>query len=208
MVRRRWSFRCGSRWSGSAAAPRIVYDLAMNRLSLGVLVLAWAACSGEQRAADAPPASVDAAADTIVFVVRHAETTSAAVDPPLSAAGQARAQTLATRLAPFGIAAVYSSQYLRTRDTAMAVAAAAGLTVQVRPVDSTNAATYGAELAGLVHDHDAGHAVLIVGHTNTVPDTVRALSGLTVPPISESEYDRLYTITIATDGAHVDATTY
>lgn len=175
----------------------------LRHLWFGLLAAAAVACSGDDAAPDAAPAM-----DTVVFVVRHAETTTDPVDPPLSAAGQTRAQALAARLTTANIAAVYSSQYRRTRDTAMVVADAAGVVVQVRAVDGTNGATYGTELATLVRDTNSSQAVLIVGHSNTVPDTVKALSGVTIPAIAESEYNRLYTITLATDGAHVDMTTY
>lgn len=171
---------------------------------LGLLVVAAVGCSGDdEQTPDAAPA-----VDTVVFVVRHAETTTDPVDPGLSVAGQARAQALATTLSTANIAAVYSSQYRRTRETATVVADAASLMVQIRQVDGSNATTYGAELSAMVRSTNPSQAVLIVGHSNTVPDTVKALSGMTVPAIAETEYNRLYTITLAADGAHVVASTY
>ena len=65
--------------------------------------------------------------------------------------------------------------------------------------------------AYLLYEHRellAKRAVLIVGHSNTVPATVQALSGTTVPPIAETEYDRLYTVTLDAAGAHLEMTTY
>lgn len=175
----------------------------IRTLWVGLLAAAVVACSGDDAVPDAAVAK-----DTVAFVVRHAETTSDPVDPPLSTAGQARAQALAGILATAEVAAIYSSQYRRTRDTGTVVGDAVGVLVQVRQVDGTNAATYGAELATLVRDTHPSQAVLIVGHSNTVPETVKALSGVTIPPIAESEYNRLYTITLASDGAHVDLMTY
>lgn len=173
----------------------------MRHLWIGLLVTA---CSGDEGLV------IDAAlpADTVVFVVRHAETTSGSLDPSLSTEGQARAQALATLLAPENVAAIYTSQYLRTRETAAPLADATSVAIQVRTVDGSNAATYGTELATLVHDTNSAQAVLIVGHSNTVPDTVKALSGVTIPPIAETEYNRLYTITLAADGPHMVAGTY
>jgi phosphohistidine phosphatase SixA len=160
------------------------------------------ACSG-----DDGPAPPDAAVPPKVYIVRHAETGSTATDPPLNATGQARAQALATLLAQANITTVLTSQYLRTRDTGMPTATAAGVTVMVRMVTASNSATYGTELATEVTSAmPAG--TLIVGHSNTVPDTVKAFTGVTVTPIAESEYDRLYTITLAAGGAQLDTTTF
>lgn len=89
----------------------------------------------------------------------------------------------------------------------MPTAAAAGITVTTMPVTSTNAATYGAELMSAVMMSGA-HSVLIVGHSNTVPDTVKAFTGITVAPIAETEFDRLYTITLTAEGPQLDEATY
>jgi broad specificity phosphatase PhoE len=149
----------------------------------------------------------DSRDDVVVYVVRHAETGSTATDPSLDAAGQARAQALATRLADARITAAFSSQYNRTQETATPTATAAGITVTTVPVTSTNAATYGAELMSAVMT-SGSHAVLIVGHSNTVPDTVKAFTGVTVAPIAETEFDRLYTITLTAEGPHLDEARY
>lgn len=50
---------------------------------------------------------------------------------PLTAAGEAQAQALATRLAGEGLTGIYSSPLLRAQQTASALAAPLGLTVQV-----------------------------------------------------------------------------
>jgi phosphohistidine phosphatase SixA len=181
------------------------------------ILLLLVACSSDPAPAEpdasdrTPDASVptpDASAlTTVVFVVRHAETTTDPNDPALSTAGQARAQALAQIVAPAQLAAVLSSQFRRTRDTGAPAAAAASLAVEVMAVTAANLATYGAELATAARSH-AGRAVLIVGHSNTVPATVEALAGTTVPPIAETEFDRLYTITLDATGAHLEMTTY
>ncbi len=176
--------------------------------SLGILVVALIYGCGGGDDDPSTDAAVDAiSTDRVVYVVRHAETGSTATDPPLDAAGMARAMKLAMRLQNAGIAKIYASQYHRTRDTGMPVAVAAGITVEVRMVDASNSATYGAELNTAARDAMVP-AVLIVGHSNTVPDTVKAISGVTVPAIAETEYDRLYTITLAADGPHLVSGTY
>ncbi len=161
-------------------------------------------------AIDAPVGTVDGPAGppTIVYVVRHAETTGVGTNPGLSAAGMARANALALRLADADVVAIYSSQYTRTHDTGVPTATAAGRTVQVVTVNNANAATYGTQLATAARSHAGTGNVLIVGHSNTVPDTVLALGGTTVSPISETEFNRIYTITLAPEGARMVESTY
>jgi len=182
---------------------RPVHDAAAMKFSALLVLLVAVGCGGD----DATPPMIDANTDVKVYVVRHAETGSTATDPSLDATGQARAQALATLLADKSIGAAFSSQYARTRETATPTATAAGITVTALSVTSANAATYGMQLVTAVEDAKVQGA-LIVGHSNTVPDTVKAFTGMTVSPISEAEFDRLYTITIATDGAHLEEGRY
>jgi hypothetical protein len=37
---------------------------------------------------------------------------------------------------------------------------------------------------------------LVVGHSDTVPEIVKLLGGGNVPPIGDSEYDRLFIVTL------------
>jgi phosphohistidine phosphatase SixA len=173
-----------------------------------VLLVMLTACGGDDQPAQLDaPAQIDGTATQVVYVVRHAETGSTATDPSLDATGQARARALATRLAGAGIATAYARQYKRTQETAMPAAATAGITVTVMPVTTTNVATYGTELANAVKTSGTS-AALIVGHSNTVPATVKALTNITINPITETEYDRIYTITLASDGPHLDEARY
>ena len=132
------------------------------------------------------------AAPNIIYVTRHGEKAADAKDPDLTAQGQDRARTLARMLGKAGIGAVFSTPTKRTRQTAQPLAALAGVEVQAydpaKPgamVDKVKA------LAG---------AVLVVGHSNTVPDLVKLLGGAAVPPIADDEFDRLYQLIVAADG--------
>lgn len=135
------------------------------------------------------------AAMTTVFVVRHAEkAVDGTRDPPLSAAGEARAERLATLLgaghAGTRLAAVYATEFRRTRQTAQAVAARLQVPVRVLPA---------ADVAAVVEDiksHHRGSSVLVVGHSNTVPAIVQALGGKAVPPIPDTDYARLYVVSV------------
>lgn len=142
------------------------------------------------------PASADGDALTWV-VVRHAEkATDDPEDPNLSALGQARAQRLAQELATAPVTAVYATEYKRTRQTGQPTADAHHVTIT--PYYAKGPANEVA--AQLKAAHKRG-TVLIVGHSNTVPDIVSALSGQIADPMPDTEYDRLTRIHVAADGA-------
>lgn len=135
------------------------------------------------------------AAMTTVFVVRHAEkAVDGTKDPALSAAGVAHAARYASLFATGarrqGLAAVYATEFRRTRQTAEAVARPLGLPVKVMPGKDTTA------LVEDIKRHHRGSAVLVVGHSNTVPDVIRALGGRSVPPLGDADYSRLYVVSV------------
>lgn len=130
----------------------------------------------------------------MVIVVRHAERadggagTAAAMtgsnDPELSEAGKARAQKLAAMLGESGIVAIYTTEYRRTRDTAAPLAEKIGVKPEVVP--SREAAA----LVSKIKAHSSG-AVLVVGHSNTVPQVIKALGGSAVT-VADDDYDSVF----------------
>lgn len=141
--------------------------------------------------------SVIMAADTMVIVVRHAEkATDDPKDPSLSEQGSARANNLAAVLKDSNLKAVYSTQFRRTQLTGTPAAAMNGLQVQSREVNKQNDKTYVADLIKEIKKKHSGETVLIVGHSNTVPEIVKYLTGKDVSPIGENEFDRIYIITL------------
>jgi broad specificity phosphatase PhoE len=141
------------------------------------------------------------AAATTIVVVRHAEkSTDDPRDPSLTAAGEERARALSSVLAGAAVSEIYTTQYKRNRQTAAPLAQTLGISITVRPVNDSNSATYATDLAREILTRNAGKAVLIVGHSNTVPDIVRALSGRSVAPISDPEYDHFFVIEIPASG--------
>ena len=149
-------------------------------------------------------------ATVVVVVVRHAEkATDDPRDPSLSAAGEMRAKALADRLDQTGLDAAYATQYRRTQLTAAPAAAKAGIEVTVRPADAANAATYGPDLARDLRALPPGSTALVVGHSNTVPGIVSAISGQPAADMPETEYDRYTVIVLDADGkARVFVSTY
>lgn len=142
----------------------------------------------------AAPACADAVADTLVVLVRHAEKADdGGKDPALAPAGRARAESLAARLSGMRLDAVYATPYRRTRQTAEPAARAAGLAVREYAPD-------GVALLRALRESHRGQGVLVVGHSNTVPALVEALSGTAVPTIGDDEYGHLFVVAIAADG--------
>lgn len=142
------------------------------------------------------PATKDSDAAPAFVVVRHAEKSSDdARDPSLSETGKARAQALARLLADAPLAAAYATGYRRTQQTARPAADAHGVAVTL--YDAQLPATALAARLRAVHAHGT---VLIVGHSNTVPDIVAALSGQPVDAMSDEQYDLVYRVGTGSDG--------
>ncbi len=130
---------------------------------------------------------------TMIYLVRHGEKVAAGKDPELSAAGQARAQNIATILQKAAIASIYSSPTMRTRQTAEPLAQRSGIAVQVYDPAAPKA------LVERVKAHSG--AVLVVGHSNTLTELVRLFGGAPGPDIADNEYDRLYQLIQGGNGA-------
>ncbi|HEY2534772.1 MAG TPA: histidine phosphatase family protein [Xanthobacteraceae bacterium] len=133
---------------------------------------------------------------TTVIVIRHAEKESvSAPDPPLSAAGEARAALLERMFGqPKGVGridAIYVSPALRNRLTAAPLAAQLGIVPIVAPADDPKA------LAHRILRDNSGQRVMVIGHTNTVPEIVAALSGRSdIAQIDEKEFGTMYIVTV------------
>lgn len=87
---------------------------------------------------------------------------------PLSQAGMDRAERLAEQLADADIAAIYTSSTTRTLATGMPLAAARE--IPISPDDRTIRTSQMEEFfAEIRATHSGDEAVLVVGHSNTVP---------------------------------------
>jgi len=141
---------------------------------------------------------------TTVYLVRHAEKAAApAADPPLLEAGIKRAEELARTLGNAGIKTIYTSQLLRTKQTGEPLAKQLGIAVTTIPVkmSAANPRELSPQyLAEVVERASGGGNVLIVGHSNTVPEIIKALGGDIVPTIDEAVFDDLFVVTVYAKG--------
>jgi len=163
---------------------------------------AWA-----QQAVSGAGAGTGTGVTTTVVIVRHAEKEDEPrADPPLSAAGEARAVALADALADAGITAILVTPYERTRATARPLASRLGIVPEEVPV-GRDVAAHIAAVVEAVRKHEGG-TVLVVGHSNTVPLITEGLQGQAVLPMTEADYDRMYVVTVKADGGHLIRTHY
>lgn len=130
---------------------------------------------------------------TIIYVVRHAEKAAQGKDPELTPQGLERARNLATILSKARIGSIFSSDTLRTRQTAQPLAQLGALKVQL--YDARAPKTLVEKVKAL------DGAVLVVGHSNTVPELVRLFGGAPGADIADNEYDRLYQLIPGSHGA-------
>lgn len=157
-----------------------------------VCLLAVSSCDvavAEPKPAPPPPPGVKT-----IIIVRHAEADGAkhGGDPVLSADGRARSLELARTLADTQLRSVYTTHYRRGRQTAEPLPRHAGEKPSV--ID---------DVAGTVRALQAepwGATALVIGHSNTIPDLLRGLTGQALPENEPIVFDRMWIVTLARDG--------
>ncbi len=162
---------------------------------------------------------------TTVILVRHAEKANNTVNTDLSTLGLARAETLEKALRDRGVSAIFTTDFCRTAQTAQPLAAALNLPLNVQviggvaagldtctpdiTVGSTELDTQVGDAQALIDHILASHprkVILVVGHSNTVPEMVTHLGIQSLCPdyfplvsgqchIPEDQYDNLFVIT-------------
>jgi broad specificity phosphatase PhoE len=135
-----------------------------------------------------------ALAAELVYIVRHLEK-AAGQDPALTPHGAARAEQLADQLENKGIKAVFATATQRARQTAAPLATRLGVPVTSYKPDAVEALVKAVAVAG--------GPVLIVGHSNTVPELVAAFGGARPAPIGEESYGTVFVV-----GPDADVTTF
>jgi phosphohistidine phosphatase SixA len=141
-----------------------------------------------------------------VFLIRHAEREAEPKqDPPLSKDGVTRSQALARLLSSAGIKAIFTSQYTRTKQTAEPLATKLGLTVtsftlKTNPSNPRQIAEESTmEVTNKILEH-GGQSVLVIGHSNSIPDVIKMLGGDVIPTIDEKKFDDLFIVNVYAKG--------
>ena len=154
------------------------------RLTLFMIAaLALGACAVQQPVVE--PSAALVAVGKQVFVIRHLQK-STGDDPSLTPQGAAAAERLAEMLADDGIVAVFATPTRRAMETAAPLAKRLGLAVT--PYDPRNPDVLVTAVAA------APGAVLVVGHSNTVPELVGRFGGTPPEPLSEEDYGTVFVV--------------
>jgi broad specificity phosphatase PhoE len=132
---------------------------------------------------------------TTIVAVRHAEKALGTIDdPPLAPEGEQRSERLA-RIFGDGsgegrLDAIYVTDTRRTQQTAAPLAARLHLVPVVLP-----AADISGAVTRILKEHRGG-TVLVVGHSNTLPQLIRELSGKLIEPIPDDDYAEVYVLSV------------
>ena len=135
---------------------------------------------------------------TTIILVRHAEKVNdGSADPPLTPAGAARADELAYILKHIRLDAIYSTPYVRTKQTVLPTAREKGLEVRIYEPDEKN-------FLKEVLLRFSGGTVLIVGHSNTIPKLANELAGRSdFSDLGDDIYDHLFIACVPSGGKAV-----
>ncbi len=143
---------------------------------------------------------ISAQSDTTTnyFLVRHAEKqVDGTKNPHLTKEGVKRAEELASILKYYKIDLVFSTDYYRTKETAKPIAEANDIII-------TSYHPFKLDFEKFLSD-TKGKNVVIVGHSNTIPDFVNKLiKEEKYKELSEKIYGNLYVVTINKKGSISD----
>ncbi|HWH22491.1 MAG TPA: phosphoglycerate mutase family protein [Allosphingosinicella sp.] len=118
------------------------------------------------------------------YVMRHLEAQQGPADPGLTAEGQRQATLLPSFFQGDPPRAIYVSSTRRAQETAAPLARALGITPKVYDPANTPA------LVQMVKAEPG--PVLVIGHSNTVPDIVQQLGGQRPEPIAHNQHGDIW----------------
>jgi broad specificity phosphatase PhoE len=101
-----------------------------------------------------------------------------------------------------GIAAIYSTDTQRARDTVQPLADALKLRIELYDTGASMSGQVDARafVATLRKDHPKD-VVLVVGHSNTIPNLLERLGCAEKVTLGDAEYDNLFVVAPKADGA-------
>ncbi|WP_111669267.1 SixA phosphatase family protein [Algoriphagus litoralis] len=137
-----------------------------------------------------------------IYIVRHAEKQLVGNDPELSYAGGVRAIKLAQILEGKEIKHIYSTDFVRTRNTALPTAEGAGVPIQI--YDPSNPDALVEQLKTLEGN------ILVVGHSNTVSQLANFFVGESekFADLTDLEYNFIYVVNLESNSSTVERKVY
>ena len=133
--------------------------------------------------------------ETTIFLVRHAEKVKdGSDDPVLTPKGEIRAEELKYILKHVQIDAIYSTPYKRTQQTVLPTAKDKNIKIQnYKPGER-------GFLEKVINSYSGG-AILIVGHSNTIPVLANELAGRKeFDDLNDATYDNLFIVHVDSHG--------
>ncbi len=137
-----------------------------------------------------------------IYIVRHAEKQLVGNDPELAYVGNVRALKLAQILEKEEIKHVFSTDYIRTRNTAKPTADKAGVEIEIYDPNNHDA------LVEELRKREGN--ILVVGHSNTVSQVANYFvgEGEKFADLTDLEYDFIYVVTLEKNGSKVERKVY
>lgn len=126
-----------------------------------------------------------------IYLVRHSEKKIASnniADPPLTRCGEQRSEHLNSFLSDVHLDAIYSTNYNRTKNTALPTARSKGLDIQEYTIQDLE------EFSKLLITRQQD--VLVVGHSNTTGVLAGLLVGEEIGEFDLDIYNRVYQVVI------------
>jgi len=136
-----------------------------------------------------------AEAQSTIFVTRHADRYGTDPDPSLTPKGEEQAHALAQLLVDANIKRIFTTELIRTQQTAAPLARQTNLIPIVVPQNH-----FDELIAQIRKSLRPNESILVVGHRATVPKIVHELTGKDILALKSSEYGRLIAITLFPDG--------
>ena len=152
---------------------------------LGLLAAVFLRACAPTAGLESGDSAASPATERTIFVTRHLHKAQGD-DPPLSSEGAAAAQRLADLLADKRIVATFATPTRRAMQTAAPLAQRIGVAVSEYDASAPE------KLVASVASIDG--SVLVVGHSNTVPDLVTRFGGHSRPVLTEQDYGTVFVI--------------
>ncbi len=131
---------------------------------------------------------------TQIYILRHTEKIDNSEDPGLSIAGEKRAAYWRKVLQYIQFDQILATNYKRNSETASIIAQGFNTKIEFYHPMSFEVLEFIAKVKG--------QTVLIIGHSNTIPDMANRILGESIyDPLSHKDYNKLILITINEDGS-------